>query len=91
MELRGRCQQISTVLRERGPQSIRKLAQATGLPKSNVERHCERAARARIERELYQTYVQRRDQPPVLVLYDVTSSYFEGAGVIRCPSVRGGA
>jgi hypothetical protein len=34
---------------------------------------------ARIERELYQAYVQRQGQPPVLVLYDVTSSYFEGA------------
>ena len=33
---------------------------------------------ARIERELYQAYVQRQGQPPVLVLYDVTSSYFEG-------------
>ncbi len=33
---------------------------------------------ARIERELYQAHVQRRGQPPVLVLYDVTSSYFEG-------------
>jgi hypothetical protein len=33
---------------------------------------------ARIERELYQAYVQRRGQPPVLVLYDVTSNYFEG-------------
>ena len=33
---------------------------------------------ARIKRELYQAYVQRRGQPPVLVLYDVTSSYFEG-------------
>jgi hypothetical protein len=33
---------------------------------------------ARIERELYQADVQRRGQPPVLVLYDVTSSYFEG-------------
>jgi hypothetical protein len=33
---------------------------------------------ARIERELYQAYVQRRGQPPVWVLYDVTSSYFEG-------------
>jgi hypothetical protein len=40
MDLRGRCQQICTVLRERGPQSIRKLAQATGLPKSSVDRHC---------------------------------------------------
>jgi len=40
MDLRGRCQQIFTVLRERGPQSIRKLAQATGLPKSSVDRHC---------------------------------------------------
>jgi hypothetical protein len=33
---------------------------------------------ARIERELYQDYVKRQGQPPVLVLYDVTSSYFEG-------------
>ena len=33
---------------------------------------------ARIERELYQDYVKRVGQPPVLVLYDVTSSYFEG-------------
>jgi len=32
----------------------------------------------RIERELYQEYVKRQGQPPVLVLYDVTSSYFEG-------------
>ncbi len=32
----------------------------------------------RIERELYQAYVKRRGEPPVLVLYDVTSSYFEG-------------
>jgi len=33
----------------------------------------------RIERELYQAYVQQRQgKPPVLVLYDVTSSYFEG-------------
>jgi Transposase DDE domain len=33
---------------------------------------------ARIERELYQAYVQRQGHPPGLVLYDVTSSYFEG-------------
>jgi ribosomal protein L11 methylase PrmA len=32
----------------------------------------------RIERALYQDYVKRQGQPPVLVLYDVTSSYFEG-------------
>jgi hypothetical protein len=32
----------------------------------------------RIERELYQDYLRRQGQPPVLVLYDVTSSYFEG-------------
>jgi len=32
----------------------------------------------RIERELYQDYVKRQGQLPVLVLYDVTSSYFEG-------------
>jgi hypothetical protein len=30
------------VLRERGSQSIRKLAKATGLPKSSVDRHCKR-------------------------------------------------
>jgi hypothetical protein len=40
MDLRGRCQQIFTVLRERGSPSIRKLAQATGLPKSSVHRYC---------------------------------------------------
>ena len=32
----------------------------------------------RIERELYQAHVKAQGQPPVLVLYDVTSSYFEG-------------
>jgi hypothetical protein len=32
----------------------------------------------RIEQALYQVYVKRCGQPPVLVLYDVTSSYFEG-------------
>jgi transposase len=31
-----------------------------------------------IEQKLYRTYLQRVGQPPVLVLYDVTSSYFEG-------------
>ena len=40
MGIRGRCQHIFKVLRERGPQSIRKLAAATGLPKSSVDRHC---------------------------------------------------
>jgi DNA-binding transcriptional ArsR family regulator len=39
MDIRGRCQQIFSVLRELGPQSIRKLAKATGLPKSSVDRH----------------------------------------------------
>ena len=32
----------------------------------------------RIEKALYQAYVKRCGQPPVLVLYDVTSSYLEG-------------
>jgi len=32
----------------------------------------------RIERELYQDHVKRHGKPPALVLYDVTSSYFEG-------------
>jgi len=40
MNIRGRCQQIFNVLRELGPQSIRKLAAATGLPKSSVDRRC---------------------------------------------------
>jgi hypothetical protein len=40
MDIRGRCQRIFNVLRELGPQSIRKLAKATGLPKSSVDRHC---------------------------------------------------
>ena len=31
-----------------------------------------------IEKTLYRPYIQRTGQPPVLVLYDVTSSYFEG-------------
>ena len=33
---------------------------------------------ARIEQAVYQDYVKRCGQPPMLVLYDVTSSYFEG-------------
>lgn len=33
---------------------------------------------AQIEQRLYRDYVQRVGQPPTLVLYDVTSSYFEG-------------
>ena len=33
---------------------------------------------AAIEKKLYRASVQRTGQPPVLVLYDVTSSYFEG-------------
>lgn len=32
----------------------------------------------RIERRLYRQYVEQVRTPPVLVLYDVTSSYFEG-------------
>ncbi len=31
-----------------------------------------------IEKKLFRTYVKKTGQPPVLVLYDVTSSYFEG-------------
>lgn len=31
-----------------------------------------------IERALYRAYVEREGRPPMLVLYDVTSSYFEG-------------
>jgi hypothetical protein len=57
MNLRGRCQQILTVLRERGPQSIRKLAQATGLPKSSVHRYCKglrERARQAPEAELWE-------------------------------------
>lgn len=35
-------------------------------------------AQPRIEQRLYQAYVARSGQTPVLVLYDVTSSYLEG-------------
>jgi transposase len=31
-----------------------------------------------LEKKLYRSYLKRVGQPPVLVLYDVTSSYFEG-------------
>lgn len=34
---------------------------------------------ARIEQRLYAAYVKERGEPPAIVLYDVTSSYFEGA------------
>ncbi len=57
MDLRGRCQQILTVLRERGSPSIRKLAQATGLPKSSVHRYCKglrERARQAPEAELWE-------------------------------------
>jgi len=57
MDLRGRCQQIFTVLRERGSPSIRKLAQATGLPKSSVHRYCKglrERARQAPEAELWE-------------------------------------
>lgn len=36
------------------------------------------AQQKRIETELYHTYVKTHGAPPALVLYDVTSSYFEG-------------
>ena len=32
----------------------------------------------RIEKRLYEAYVKRSGEPPAIVLYDVTSSYFEG-------------
>jgi transposase len=36
------------------------------------------AEQPRLEQQLYRRYVKRLGQPPVLVLYDVTSSYLEG-------------
>lgn len=36
------------------------------------------AEQTRIEKRLYEAYVKRTGQPPAIVLYDVTSSYFEG-------------
>jgi transposase len=36
------------------------------------------AEQTRIEKRLYEAYVERTGQPPAIVLYDVTSSYFEG-------------
>ena len=36
------------------------------------------AHQEKLEQALYRAYVQRVGQPPVVVLYDVSSSYFEG-------------
>jgi transposase len=36
------------------------------------------AEQTRIEQRLYEAYVKRVGEPPAIVLYDVTSSYFEG-------------
>lgn len=36
------------------------------------------AEQTRIEKRLYEAYVKDNGQPPAIVLYDVTSSYFEG-------------
>jgi transposase len=36
------------------------------------------ARQEKIERALYRSYLQRRDSPPTLFLYDITSSYLEG-------------
>jgi len=36
------------------------------------------AEQTRIEKRLYQAYVSAHGEPPAIVLYDVTSSYFEG-------------
>jgi transposase len=36
------------------------------------------AEQTRIEQQLYKRYVERIGAPPAIVLYDVTSSYFEG-------------
>jgi len=36
------------------------------------------AEQTHIEQRLYEAYVKRAGQPPAIVLYDVTSSYFEG-------------
>jgi transposase len=36
------------------------------------------AEQTRIEKRLYEAYVKQSGEPPAIVLYDVTSSYFEG-------------
>ena len=36
------------------------------------------AEQTRVEKQLYEAYVKRTGKPPAIVLYDVTSSYFEG-------------
>jgi transposase len=36
------------------------------------------AEQTRIEKRLYEAYVKNTGEPPAIVLYDVTSSYFEG-------------
>jgi len=39
MNLRQRCQQVFDAIREGGQRSIRRIAAATGIPKSSIHRH----------------------------------------------------
>ncbi len=50
MNLRQRCQQVFDAIREGGQRSIRRIAAATGIPKSSVHRH--------------QQVIERRNQYP---------------------------
>lgn len=49
------------MLREGGPGSLRKLAQATGIPKSSVERHCKA--------------LQRRARTPEAAFWEQAAGY----------------
>ncbi len=45
MNLRQRCQQVFGAMREEAQRSLRKIAAATGIPKSSVHRHKQAMAR----------------------------------------------
>jgi len=89
VNIRGRCQQIYKVLRERGPQSIRKLAAATGYRKvvwSGTAKGCKSAPRQVPEAELWE---QERGAQWLRVLVLAVVFVFGlkgGMGVEGCPS-----
>ena len=69
-----------SAVRWAGQHAVSDVLGATGFDEDDLYAALDWLAgqQARIERELYQAHVKRRGKPPALVLYDVTSSYFEG-------------
>ncbi len=59
MNLRQRCQQVFDAIREGGQRSIRRIAAATGIPKSSIHRH--------------KQAIERRDQYPESCLWETAA------------------